>query len=199
MSDMESDGVGADLFALFGIKPFEPLEPLEPLEGLSGKPRRNARARNTRRAARNKRARSVNAYRRRTLRAVRLGYKSYYDYRTHNYGELPPEQKVTPALRERLRGHRSYRDLVHALERLPAGAIVAPVGLNRDSDGRWRGVSFLILYPDGREKEFLLRGRQASEQALKGLRDLLQELGIGWLSAPSLDVFAASESEGLAA
>lgn len=177
---------------LLGLLGIEPVEPLEPLLGDEDE-REAARARNAKR-------RSRNAYKRRTARARLLGYRSYYDYRIHNYGELPPERKVSPSMRERLRGHRSYRDLVFALERLPAGAQVAPMGLGRDpASGRWQGVSFLLLYPDGREREYVLRGRQASEEALRGLRDNLDALGIGWLNAPSLDVFAAGGQGLLAA
>ncbi len=68
--------------------------------------------------------------------------------------------------------------------------VVIPVGLDRDAKGRWKTIDVLVLLPDGSERHFVLRGRQAAESRLRRLRGLLEGEGVRWLSAPSLDVFA---------
>lgn len=131
------------------------------------------------------------AWERRNARARALGYDDYYDYRSHDNGRLPP---AAPKLRgpelARSRGHRSSADLNRLVRSRGADLVVIPVGLERDAKGRWTKIDVLVLLPDGSERHFLLRGRQAWTEVLKRLRELLESEGVHWLAAPSLDVFS---------
>lgn len=128
---------------------------------------------------------------RRNARARALGYESYYDYRAHDNGRLPPS---APRLRggplRRSRGHASLADLEALVERRGAELVVIPVGLERDAKGCWGKIDVLVLLPDGSERHFVLRGKQAAVARLERLRDKLEAAGVRWLAAPSLDVFA---------
>ena len=137
------------------------------------------------------------AYNRRNARARALGYRSYYDYRLHDSGARPPSDPITAAMRAANRGHRSFADLTRALRGVePGGAQVAPLGLNRDAKGRWTEIDVLVLYPDGSERRYVLRGKQASTANLERLRASLAAAGVTYLAAPSIDVFSGeSESE----
>ncbi len=128
----------------------------------------------------------------RNARARALGYSSYYDYRAHDNGRLAPS---APRLRgqalARSRGHRSLADL-RQLIRSGRAVEVLPVGLERDSKGRYKVIDVLVLVEGGAERHFVLRGRQAGEGQLARLRALLESSGVGWQDAPSLDVFSSA-------
>lgn len=139
------------------------------------------------------------AWERRNARARLLGYQNYYDYRVHNSGRAAPSVPVTSEMRAANRGHRSLADLKRLLGRLgpeggKAGPQVLPLGLDRGPDGRWRSVDVLVMMPDGTERRFVLRGRQASRANLRRLRDSLDAGGIRFQAAPSIDVFAGAEA-----
>lgn len=130
------------------------------------------------------------AWDRRNARARALGYESYYDYRAHDDGRLPPgAPRQSGAELRRSRGHASLADLKQLI-RSGCAVEVLPVGLERDAKGRWTKIDILVLVEGGAERHFLLKGRQASEKNLKELRDLLIEMGVSYQLAPSLDVFA---------
>ncbi len=131
------------------------------------------------------------AWDRRNARARALGYEGYYDYRAHDNGRLPPgAPRLRGAALARSRGHRSVADLERLVRSRGTELVVIPVGLDRDAKGRWKTIDVLVLLPDGSERHFVLRGRQAAESRLRRLRGLLEGEGVRWLSAPSLDVFA---------
>jgi hypothetical protein len=134
------------------------------------------------------------SYERRNARARSLGYESYYDYRVHGSGTVPASQPVTPEMREANRGHRSAADLGRLIDRYAGRDIhVIPAGLDRDARGRWKHVDVLVIMPDGSERRFILRGRQASTAELERLRASLTAAGVPFLAAPSIDVFADAD------
>lgn len=132
------------------------------------------------------------AYDRRNAAARAKGYSSYYDYRAHDNGRLPPgaPREAGAGLR-RARGHASLADLERLIGSGRAVKVL-PVGLERDAKGRWTKIDVLVLVEGGAERHFILRDRQASEANLKRLRDMLVSMGVGYQVAPSLDVFAES-------
>lgn len=145
---------------------------------------------------------------RRNERARERGYASYYDYRIHDYGRIPPGQEVPYETRERLAGRRGLAGLLRTIEgRRPSaeeraagvtGRVqpeeVLPVGLERDARGRWTVVDVVVLDAAGHESHFRLTGAQASQANLKRVRASLEAEGVSFHAAPSIDVFANVES-----
>lgn len=88
---------------------------------------------------RRSRGRKPTPYQARNERAKALGYKSYYDYRIHGNGKLPPGPiKLEPEERARRRGHRGRVDFLGSLDE--GDLIVMPEGLRsveRDTRGRY--------------------------------------------------------------
>lgn len=86
-----------------------------------------------------RRSRTLTPYERRNQRARALGYKSYYDYRVHGNGKLPPGPiELTTEERARRRGHRGRQDFLSSLDE--GDLIVMPEGLRsveRDTRGRY--------------------------------------------------------------
>lgn len=140
------------------------------------------------------------SYERRNARARAEGYRNDYDRRVHGNGTIPASEPVTAEMRQAHRGHRSYADLNRLIDRLGRqgggeardDVQVSPLGLNRDARGRWTEVDVLVLMPDGSERRFVLRGRQASQASLKRLRASLGAAGVSYLAAPSIDVFSGA-------
>ncbi len=132
---------------------------------------------------------------RRNAAARAAGYESYYDYRVHGYGARPASAPVTSEDREQYRGHRSLGDLMRLVDRVGPGEIqVAPLGTQRNSRGRWTQVEVDVRFADGRERRFVLRGRQASAANLEALKGALSGSGITYLASPSIDVFSDVEA-----
>jgi hypothetical protein len=127
----------------------------------------------------------------RNARAVAEGYKSDYDRRVHGYGTIAPGVPVTSEMREAGRGHRSLADL-NSLLGTGRAEYVSPTGIERGADGTFKTIHVAVFTRDGRQHDFYLRGRQASEANLKRLRSTLDDGGIEYLDAPSLDVFSAA-------
>lgn len=92
-------------------------------------------------------------------RAQALGYKSYYDWRAHDNGRIPPER---PALRgeglARARGHRSRADLMSLIR---AGRVEQLSTISMVDDRGRFGVAVNAMLSDGRTIEFWLTERQA--------------------------------------
>lgn len=131
------------------------------------------------------------AWERRNAAARAAGYESYYDYRVHNYGQAPASAPVTSEMREAGRGHRSLADLNRMIG---SGRVeyLSPTGIERGAGGRWKTIHVAVFTRDGKQRDFYLRGRQASESRLLRLRERLDAEGIHYLDAPSVDVFAAA-------
>lgn len=127
---------------------------------------------------------------RRNARARSLGYRNYYDYRTHDYGAAPP---AAPRPRgeqlSRLRGHRGASDL----ERLAqSGRIDLVKVLPRNKDpqtGQWKSALLRVTLEDGSERDFEIRGKQMDLERMKELRATLVTGGASVLDSPSLDLF----------
>lgn len=132
------------------------------------------------------------SWNRRNYAAKALGYKNYYDYRVHDNGRLPPAAPVTGQLRRRNRGHRSAADFERRLRstRNPVRQVL-PVGLERGPGGRYERILVAVLLDDGSQVDYILRGKQASEVNLRRLRRVLDDAGIHYQEAPSIDVFSS--------
>lgn len=131
------------------------------------------------------------AWERRNAAARAAGYKNYYDYRVHGYGKVSASEPVTESMRAAGRGHRSLADLNAAI-RSGRVEFLSPTGTERGAGGRWKTIHVAVFTRDGKQRDFYLRGRQASGFNLKRLRQQLDAEGIHYLDAPSLDVFSAA-------
>ena len=101
-------------------------------------------------------------------RAKALGYKSYYDWRAHDSGRIPPGK---PRLRgdqlAKARGHRSAADLERALKE---GSLVSVLATKRDDKtGRLLRVEIQAIDPDGSERTYILEGRTLTQKRLDQL------------------------------
>jgi hypothetical protein len=105
------------------------------------------------------------------------GYRSYYDYRAHDNGRIPPGQ---PRLRgeglARARGHRSLSDFLRAGNREGTLVFTDQKG-PRNKKGQYQWVDLKVVDPSGRERVFRLRGEQASRKNLKRAVSELQSSG----------------------
>lgn len=127
------------------------------------------------------------AWDRRNANARAKGYTSYYDYRIHNYGRIPAGTPAPGGIaRARLRGHTSLADLERAIR---GAQSVLPTGSGRDSKGRYTRVDVAVIYPNGKVRYFVLRGRAASTYNLRRLRQRLVDSSIPYMEDPSFDVF----------
>lgn len=95
------------------------------------------------------------------------GYTSYYDYRAHDNGRLPPG---SPGLRGealgRARGHRSLSDFLRSGSR--EGVLVFTDNKGpRNAKGQYQWVDLKVVTPEGQERVYRLRGKQASRANLK--------------------------------
>lgn len=140
-------------------------------------------------------------------RARALGYESYYDYRVHGYGAIPPGAEVTPGMRRAYRGHAGLRDLIEAINRPSNRPIeIQPQGMQRGSDGRWQviriGATFRTRTGRVYQLSYYLRGQYASSRNLRALRDNLAAPGsrvppgTGTIGGPLPDTGGGAGDEG---
>lgn len=123
-------------------------------------------------------------------RARALGYQSYYDYRLHGSGRIPPDQAPpapgTPE-RARARGHRGIRDLERSLR--SGDVVILPDGLasiGKDARGNYTRIRVLVVKENGREQRFTI-SRAKYERMVKML-DRAAAAGAIFSPAPSLDL-----------
>jgi len=125
-------------------------------------------------------------------RARALGYKSYYDYRIHGSGKIPPGEPVRGEALARARGHRSLADLEDLVARGKVTNIVAtPVG-RRKPDGTYPRVHVdaWTIGPDGKPKrvDFRLTGKQLNRANLRRLKGTMDNQGVFYVDTPSLSL-----------
>lgn len=103
----------------------------------------------------------------RDLRAQAKGYRSYYDYRAHDNGRIPPGQpRLSGERLARARGHRSFAAFLRLGGREGALVFTDQKG-PRNAKGQYQWVDLKVVDPSGRERVFRLRGPQASRANLK--------------------------------
>lgn len=132
-------------------------------------------------------------YERRNRLARAKGYASYYDYRMHDSGRIPPGPlRITPAERARRRGHRGRADFLRSLGE--GDLIILPYGLSsveydedaRDGEGAYVEIVKLVIDGEhGDEREYVLRNLTRDE-----LIDTIEEeqrRGAVFSPSPSLD------------
>ena len=136
------------------------------------------------------------AYERRNAAARAKGYRSYYDYRAHDNGRIPPTQ---PRLRgeglRRARGHAGASDLRRAVK--PGTLIVAtPDASSRRKDGTYGRVMVTAIGEDGSEREFVLQGAALKPDALDKLMADLSAAGA--IASPTyvLGPYGATDDDG---
>lgn len=123
-------------------------------------------------------------------RARELGYASYYDYRLHGFGRIPPDRPApAPGTAERAaaRGHRGIRDLERSLR--PGDTIILPDGLSaigKDRRDNYTKIRVLVVKDDGREQRFTIS--RAKYQRMVQLLDRAAAAGAIFSPAPSLDL-----------
>lgn len=126
------------------------------------------------------------AYERRNARARALGYKSYYDYRAHGNGARAPEApRLSGEKLRQARGHASAADLERAnLD----GALVTTIGEGRRADGSYQRLRVTVVDIDGRQREYVLRGKQAEARQLRRTIATVAGSGAVFSPSPSLDL-----------
>lgn len=124
-------------------------------------------------------------------RARALGYKSYYDYRLHGSGRIPPDVAApAPGSAERTaaRGHRGIRDLERSLR--PGDTIIVADGLSaigrNQRTGRYDRIRLLVVRDDGREQRYTIR--RASYDRITKFLERAHKAGAIFSPAPSLDL-----------
>ncbi len=120
------------------------------------------------------------SYERRNAAARALGYRNYYDYRTHNHGTIPATQpRPTGELRQRLRGHRSASDLANTIKTGRVELIMQfPVGERDPATGQFKAIEFQVIMDDGTTRTYILRGDQLDKDKLAPLRDAIVDAGL---------------------
>lgn len=133
------------------------------------------------------------AYDKRNARARSLGYTSYYDYRLHANGRIPPGPiQLSPAERSRRRGHRGRRDFLASLGE--GDLILLPYGISsvefdedaRGGEGAYVEIVKLVVDAEtGSEREYVLRNLTRDEL----IETIYEEetRGAVFSPAPSLD------------
>lgn len=122
------------------------------------------------------------AYERRNERARNLGYQSYYDYRAHDNGRIPPASaRLRGARLARARGHRSAADLRREIK---PGELVLVDGTRRRSDGRYSAIDLRVIGADGTERDYTVTRGQISTAKMAALVDRIEAKG-GTLSPVS--------------
>lgn len=127
------------------------------------------------------------AYARRNARARELGYRNYYDYRTHNHGKLAPSApRPTGEARQRLRGHRGQADLRSFVK--PNSLVTIGDHSPRRPDGSYQWVDITVTRSNGDERTFRLRGKQLDEAELRKTIGGVVDSGGVLSPSPSLDL-----------
>lgn len=108
-------------------------------------------------------------------RARKLGYKSYYDWRAHGSGLVPPDRpRLSGEPLARARGHRSAADLAKTVR---AGSVVLVLDYKRGKDGRFVWVDVQEVGADGSERVFRLKGAQLRTSRMRTLIAQVQARG----------------------
>lgn len=127
------------------------------------------------------------AYEARNVRARALGYQSYYDYRAHGNGRIPPTQPaLSGAALRAARGHTGPADLVR--EARPGDLVTAvPDPTSRGKDGTYSRVIVTLVGERG-ERQYVIRRQQMKGGRLDKLVGALTGAGAFFSPSPSLDL-----------
>lgn len=114
-----------------------------------------------------------------------LGYRSYYDYRLHGYGERPASEPISPQERRAFRGHAGLTELLHDINRASTvngqrGPFLAELnfrGQDRGPGGRWTVIRAHALIRGGGERYYYLRRSRASHQNLMLVKQAMSNPG----------------------
>jgi hypothetical protein len=122
------------------------------------------------------------AYQRRDARARALGYASYYDYRAHDNGRIPPSQpRLTGSELKRARGHASAADAISTLHGGHVELAMLVVE-RRHADGRASQVRLTLLMDDRTDQEFILQGPALERERILDLIAAMKAAGIDRIS-----------------
>lgn len=142
------------------------------------------------------------AWEKRNARARALGYRSYYDYRAHNYGKS--RDRLSGEALRLLRGHAGPADLERAIRSGRVSVLSQePVGDRDPKTGRYKEIRVTAQLSDGSQRRYRLRsasptGDQLSPSALKQLRAAIADGGADVYTNPSVDVLGVMERDDLA-
>lgn len=144
------------------------------------------------RSRRPTRARVSDVYARRNARARELGYRSYYDYRAHDNGRIPPAgARLRGEALAEARGHRSAADLARTVR---DGDLVVVSNLRRDpSSGRYSRLEVTVVDLQGRERVFRLTREQATAARLSALASRVEAAGATLAPPKSLNIRALGQ------
>jgi hypothetical protein len=136
------------------------------------------------------------SWEKRNARARAQGYASYYDYRRHRYGALPPSAApVRGAELSKLRGHRSARDLQRSIEGGQVELLLVNVAQRDAKTGQLRRVDVLATLDDGTQVEYVLRGEALRRQKIEGLVGAIGDLGPDRVSTYTLKLLTPAGTQ----
>ena len=118
-------------------------------------------------------------------RARAAGYRDYYDFRTHGYGAIPPGEPVSGAALRLARGHASASDFEREVG---DGSLVLVGELERGRGGRYTKVVVTVIDLEGRERNYVLRGKALTQAMLARLADAAIANGATISPTKSLDL-----------
>ena len=115
------------------------------------------------------------AYARRDARARAAGFDSYYDQRVRG-GQTATPGSAKPHGQQlaRARGHAARADLLRALK---PGDLVFSEFDRRDEKGKFTALQLRLVDLRGREREYLLSGRQLKCRQMRELVERIEEAG----------------------
>ncbi|HZL19870.1 MAG TPA: hypothetical protein VFG23_19200 [Polyangia bacterium] len=128
-------------------------------------------------------------YERRNRAAQALGYRNYYDYRTHAHGTIPAGQsRPEGEARQRLRGHLGTSDLLRWLREGDVIVLATPIGLiETDERGRFVEADKIVLPASGRRRVRTFRVRRLTRPEMAALIEEERRRGATWTLSPSRD------------
>lgn len=136
------------------------------------------------------------AWQRREQRAQAKGYRSYWDYRLHNYGKLAPDRPTpTGELRQQLAGRRSYNALIQELEANRVEQILQTPGPRDPNTGQYSEIMVDVQLSSGKTRSYRLYGDDLKGKQIQRLRQLVSDSGTDIYVNPSLDILGIADEE----
>lgn len=138
-----------------------------------------------------RRDKHASAWQRRNEQARALGYRNYYDYRVHGYGDQPPGPiRISEAVRAERRGHseEAFRAFVRNLEPGDEVMLADHIRFVEKQGTRYGPIEFQVIPEDPERDVEIVKMPPMTRAALADLVAELDAQGAVLTPVPSLDV-----------